>query len=63
MTSATQAYTYAAPSSLVDGHLGLATSGGRALSGSALAPRFFSGPCKHVPAARIVARSAVEVAG
>ncbi|GAA0994748.1 SWIM zinc finger domain-containing protein [Acrocarpospora macrocephala] len=43
MTSATQAYTYAAPSSLVDGHLGLATSGGRALSGPALAPRFFSG--------------------
>ncbi|MEV4804433.1 SWIM zinc finger family protein [Nonomuraea sp. NPDC049421] len=43
MTAATQAYTYAAPSSLVDGHLGLATSGGRALSGPALAPRFFSG--------------------
>ncbi|MFI7110144.1 SWIM zinc finger family protein [Nonomuraea sp. NPDC050227] len=43
MTSATQAYTYAAPSSLIDGRLGLATSGGRALSGPAVAPRFFSG--------------------
>ncbi|MEQ4724412.1 SWIM zinc finger family protein [Nonomuraea sp. B19D2] len=43
MTSATQAYTYAAPSSLVDGRLGLATSGERALSGPAVAPRFFSG--------------------
>jgi hypothetical protein len=43
MTTATQAYTYAAPSSLVDGRLGLATSGGRALSGPAVAPRFFSG--------------------
>ncbi|GAT69217.1 zinc finger SWIM domain protein [Planomonospora sphaerica] len=43
MTSATQAYTYAAPSSLVDGRLGLATSGGRALSGPVAAPRFFSG--------------------
>ncbi|MET8048008.1 SWIM zinc finger family protein [Streptosporangium sp. NPDC005286] len=43
MTSATQAYSYAAPSSLVDGRLGLSTSGGRALSGPALAPRFFSG--------------------
>ncbi|GAA0925156.1 SWIM zinc finger domain-containing protein [Nonomuraea longicatena] len=39
----TQAYTYAAPSALVDGRLGLATSGGRALSGPAVAPRFFSG--------------------
>ena len=75
MTSATQAYTYAAPSSLVEGRLGLATSGGRALSGPAVAPRFFNGvvtqaapaaaallgPCKHVLAARIVARAAVEV--
>ncbi|MEU9833241.1 SWIM zinc finger family protein [Streptosporangium sp. NPDC048047] len=43
MTSATQAYTYAAPSSLVGGRLGLATSGGRALSGPVVAPRFFSG--------------------
>ncbi|WP_433372725.1 SWIM zinc finger family protein [Streptosporangium sp. CA-115845] len=43
MTSTTQAYSYAAPSSLVDGRLGLSTSGGRALSGPALAPRFFSG--------------------
>ncbi|MER5625829.1 hypothetical protein ABT061_32810 [Streptosporangium sp. NPDC002544] len=41
MTPATQAYTYAAPSSLVDGRLGLATSGGRALSGPAVAPWFF----------------------
>ncbi|WP_062440776.1 SWIM zinc finger family protein [Herbidospora daliensis] len=43
MTSATQAYSYAAPSSLVDGRLGLSTSGGRALSGPAAAPKFFSG--------------------
>ncbi|GAB1823858.1 SWIM zinc finger family protein [Herbidospora sp. RD11066] len=43
MTSATQAYSYAAPSSLVDGRLGLSTSGGRALSGPAVAPKFFSG--------------------
>ncbi|MFC4534622.1 SWIM zinc finger family protein [Sphaerisporangium dianthi] len=43
MTSATQAYTYAAPSSLVDGRLGLATSGGRALSGRPWRPRFFRG--------------------
>lgn len=43
MTSATQAYSYAAPSTLVDGRLGLSTSGGTALSGPALAPRFFSG--------------------
>ncbi|WP_204358289.1 hypothetical protein [Streptosporangium sp. 'caverna'] len=125
MTSATQAYRYAAPSSLVDGRLGSATFGGRALSGPAVTPRFFSGvvpqaapagfsgegavldlatdeaendadvlgmllnfepeveiglpadgsctrewwwdhrgsrgPCEHVPAARIVARAAVEV--
>ncbi|WP_170990841.1 hypothetical protein [Herbidospora galbida] len=33
MTSATQAYSYAAPSSLVDGRLRLSTPGGRALSG------------------------------
>ncbi|MBG0832680.1 SWIM zinc finger family protein [Planomonospora sp. ID67723] len=43
MTSATQTYSYASPSSLVNGHLGLSTSGGRALGGPALAPRFFSG--------------------
>ncbi|GIH60001.1 hypothetical protein Msi02_08180 [Microbispora siamensis] len=43
MTNATQAYSYAAPSMLVDGRLGLSTSGGRALSGPAVAPRFFSG--------------------
>ncbi|AQZ69513.1 secreted protein [[Actinomadura] parvosata subsp. kistnae] len=54
MTSATQAYTYAAPSSLIDGRLGLATSGGRALSGPAVAPRFFSG---------VVTRAAPAAAG
>ncbi|RCG23371.1 SWIM zinc finger family protein [Sphaerisporangium album] len=43
MTTATQAYSYASPSTLVNGRLGLSTSGGRALSGPALAPRFFSG--------------------
>ncbi|WP_204018149.1 SWIM zinc finger family protein [Sphaerimonospora thailandensis] len=43
MTSTTQAYRYAAPSTLSDGRLGLSTSGGRALSGPALAPKFFSG--------------------
>ncbi|MEU9890158.1 hypothetical protein [Sphaerisporangium sp. NPDC051011] len=43
MTSATQAYSYASPSTLVNGRLGLSTSGGRALSGPALAPKFFSG--------------------
>lgn len=55
MTSATQAYTYAAPSSLVDGRLGLATSGGRALSGPAVAPRFFSGVVtRTAPAAALL---------
>lgn len=43
MTSATQVYSYAAPSRLVDGRLGLSTSGGTALRGPAVAPRFFSG--------------------
>ncbi|GAA4061728.1 SWIM zinc finger family protein [Nonomuraea soli] len=38
MTTATQAYSYAAPSSLTAGHLGFSTSGG-----AGLAPRFFSG--------------------
>ncbi|MEV5414241.1 hypothetical protein AB0K60_36070 [Thermopolyspora sp. NPDC052614] len=43
MSAATQTYSYATPSALVDGRLGLSTSGGRALSGPATAPRFFSG--------------------
>ncbi|MEV0201717.1 SWIM zinc finger family protein [Nonomuraea sp. NPDC050691] len=43
MSQATQTYSYAAPSAMVDGRLGLSTSGGRALSGPAVAPRFFSG--------------------
>ncbi|MGW4800517.1 SWIM zinc finger family protein, partial [Nonomuraea sp. NPDC004297] len=52
MTSAVQAYTYAGPSVLTDGRLGLSTSGGTALSGPAAHPRFFSGLLTHAaPAA------------
>ncbi|MFI7639859.1 SWIM zinc finger family protein [Nonomuraea sp. NPDC049400] len=43
MTQAVQAYSYAGPSTLTDGRLGLSTSGGTALSGSRTHPRFFSG--------------------
>lgn len=43
MTSAVQAYSYAGPSVLTDGRLGLSTSGGTALSGLQAHPRFFSG--------------------
>jgi hypothetical protein len=43
MTNATRAYRHASPSALVDGRLELFTSGGTALSGPALTPRFFSG--------------------
>ncbi|WP_246268742.1 SWIM zinc finger family protein [Acrocarpospora macrocephala] len=58
MTSATQAYTYAAPSSLVD-RVSLA-------DGSCTCEwwwdhRVSRGPCKHVLATRIVARAAVEI--
>ncbi|WP_283137034.1 SWIM zinc finger family protein [Rhizohabitans arisaemae] len=43
MTSATQTYSYAGPSTLTDGHLGLATSGGITTTGFQAHPRFFSG--------------------
>ncbi|MGN9839986.1 SWIM zinc finger family protein [Nonomuraea sp. H19] len=43
MTQAIQAYSYAGPSVLADGKLGLSTSGGTALSGPKTHPRFFSG--------------------
>ncbi|WP_109530772.1 MULTISPECIES: zinc-binding metallopeptidase family protein [Nocardia] len=39
----TQAYSYAAPSGLSDGRLGLATSGGVSTEGAVAHPRFFSG--------------------
>ncbi|WP_043639123.1 SWIM zinc finger family protein [Nonomuraea candida] len=52
MTSATQAYAYAGPSTLTGGRLGLSTSGGTALSGPQAHPRFFSGLLTHAaPAA------------
>ncbi|GIM99703.1 hypothetical protein Pve01_13620 [Planomonospora venezuelensis] len=38
-----QAYTYAGPSALAEGHLGLSTSGGRTATGFLDHPRFFSG--------------------
>ncbi|MFD1542663.1 SWIM zinc finger family protein [Nonomuraea guangzhouensis] len=43
MNQAVQAYSYAGPSLLADGRLGLSTSGGTALSGPQSHPRFFSG--------------------
>ncbi|TMR09343.1 SWIM zinc finger family protein [Nonomuraea turkmeniaca] len=43
MTQAVQAYSYAGPSTLAGGRLGLSTSGGTALSGPQTHPRFFSG--------------------
>ncbi|WP_436757490.1 SWIM zinc finger family protein [Streptosporangium sp. V21-05] len=43
MTSAAQAYSYAGPSTLSDGHLGLSTSGGQTTKGFLDHPRFFSG--------------------
>ncbi|MFC4120141.1 SWIM zinc finger family protein [Nonomuraea zeae] len=43
MTHAVQAYSYAGPSVLAGGRLGLSTSGGTALSGPQAHPRFFSG--------------------
>ncbi|MFF0768127.1 SWIM zinc finger family protein [Nonomuraea wenchangensis] len=52
MTQAVQAYSYAGPSTLTDGRLGLSTSGGTALSGPQAHPRFFSGLLTHAaPAA------------
>src|SRR4051794_34068503 len=42
-TAAVQAYSYAGPSTLAEGRLGLSTSGGRTASGLATHPRFFSG--------------------
>ncbi|MBB5780001.1 SWIM zinc finger family protein [Nonomuraea jabiensis] len=52
MTQAVQAYSYAGPSTLTDGRLGLSTSGGTALSGPQTHPRFFSGLLTHAaPAA------------
>ena len=61
MTSATQAYTYAAPSSLVDGRPGSATFGGRALSGPAVAPRFLSGVATQAAPAAAALLGAVGV--
>ncbi|MCC5579766.1 SWIM zinc finger family protein [Microtetraspora sp. AC03309] len=43
MTNAVQAYSYAGPSMLTEGHLGLSTSGGRTTRGLLEHPRFFSG--------------------
>ncbi|GII00193.1 SWIM zinc finger family protein [Planobispora takensis] len=43
MTNAVQAYSYAGPSTLAQGHLGLSTSGGRTATGFLDHPRFFSG--------------------
>lgn len=43
MTSTLQAYSYAGPSTLAEGHLGLSTSGGRTATGFLDHPRFFSG--------------------
>lgn len=52
MTQAVQAYSYAGPSVLADGRLGLSASGGTALSGPQTHPRFFSGLHTHAaPAA------------
>ncbi len=53
MTSATQAYSYIAPSAMVGDRLGLATSGGRTVRGLVDHPRFFSGVITQAaPAAR-----------
>ncbi|RJL31805.1 SWIM zinc finger family protein [Bailinhaonella thermotolerans] len=54
MTSATQAYSYAGPSMLSEGHLGLSTSGGTTTKGFLAHPRFFSG---------VVTRPAAAAAG
>ncbi|WP_231509638.1 SWIM zinc finger family protein [Streptosporangium roseum] len=43
MTNAVQACSYAGPSRLSEGHLGLSTSGGRTAGGVLDHPRFFSG--------------------
>lgn len=43
MTNAVRAYSYAGPSRLSEGHLGLSTSGGRTAGGFLDHPRFFSG--------------------
>ncbi|MFC4585374.1 SWIM zinc finger family protein [Sphaerisporangium corydalis] len=52
MTSAVQAYSYAAPSTLVGDRLGLSTSGGRTATGLTGHPKFFSGVVTHAaPAA------------
>ncbi|MET8386016.1 hypothetical protein ABZV14_23740 [Streptosporangium canum] len=42
MTNAVQAYSYAGPSRLSEGHLGLSTSGGRTAGGFLDHPGFFS---------------------
>ncbi|GAA3415783.1 hypothetical protein [Streptosporangium vulgare] len=65
MTSATRAYAHAAPSSPAGDRLGSAASGGRALSGPAVAPRFLGGVVTQAaPSAAAllgVARAAAEV--
>jgi hypothetical protein len=64
VTDAELAYRYPGPSVLrrveAGSELLLATSGGVPEAGPALRPYFFSGPCKHVPAARIAARAEVR---
>ncbi|WP_204041911.1 SWIM zinc finger family protein [Acrocarpospora phusangensis] len=62
MTSVTQAYRYTAPSRLVDGRLGLSTSGGTALSGPALAPKFFSGAVTQAAPAAAALLGVADVA-
>ncbi|GAA0398280.1 hypothetical protein Acor_34510 [Acrocarpospora corrugata] len=58
----TQTYSYAAPSALVDGRLGLSTSGGTALGGPVAAPRFFSGIVTEAASAAAALLGVADVA-
>ncbi|MEQ4718581.1 SWIM zinc finger family protein [Nonomuraea sp. B19D2] len=62
MTQAVQAYSYAGPSTLTDGRLGLSTSGGTALSGPRTHPRFFSGLLSQAAPAAAALLAVADVA-
>ncbi|WP_084259115.1 SWIM zinc finger family protein [Microtetraspora malaysiensis] len=62
MTNAVQAYSYAGPSTLSEGHLGLSTSGGRTTRGLLDHPRFFSGVVTQAAAAAAGLLAVADVA-
>ncbi|WP_033322882.1 SWIM zinc finger family protein [Actinomadura atramentaria] len=62
ITAPVQGYSYAGPSGMADGRLGLATSGGRTRAGTAARPHFFSGVVTRPAPAAAALLGVAEVA-